>query len=115
MFIGVGIRGHTDDSIMDPNPFKDENKAIERLVHELGGIKWLYSRSSYTKDEFWSICSRPEYEALRIKYNAQHLPSVYEKIQTSEKPRRMPRVDGFWNHVFAKTSVLAMKHKKATA
>jgi FAD/FMN-containing dehydrogenase len=111
MFIDVGVRGYTEDTIRDSAKFKEKNRDLEHVVHELGGMKLLYSMNYYTEDEFWGIYPRFEYETLRMKYNAQYLPSIYDKIKSSEKPRKTPKVEGFWNHVFARTSVLAQKCK----
>lgn len=112
--MGIGIRGYTEDTILDAEKFKEKNRDLERVVRELGGIKWLYSKSYYTEKEFWSIYPRLEYETLRLKYNAHYLASVYDKIKSREEPLKTPRPKGFWNHVFAKTGVLAMKHRAVT-
>ena len=107
--MGIGIRGYTEGTIQNPSAFKEKNREIERIVHRLGGIKWLYSRNYYNENEFWSVYPRAEYDALRVKYNAQYLASVYDKIRVSERPMEAPHPRG-WNRVFARTSVLAMKH-----
>ncbi|MCJ1472524.1 hypothetical protein MMC13_001172 [Lambiella insularis] len=48
---------------------------------ELGGMKWLYAHAYYTEEEFWSMYDRKWYEALRVKWSATTLLSVYEKIK----------------------------------
>lgn len=58
------------------------NRRIEAKLKSLQGMKWLYAQTFYTEDEFWSIYDRKTYEALRKKYNAEGLPSVYEKVRT---------------------------------
>ena len=58
----------------------DRNRALERKVQELRGKKWLYANTYYTEEEFWSIYSRKTYDALREKYHATHLPTVYDKV-----------------------------------
>ncbi|KAI2465993.1 FAD-binding domain-containing protein [Annulohypoxylon bovei var. microspora] len=60
------------------------NRAIEQKVHELGGNKTLYAQAYYTEDEFWQSYNRPAYEAVREKYHAAHLPSVYDKVKVDE-------------------------------
>lgn len=57
------------------------NRNLEDKLRQLGGRKWLYAHTYYTEDEFWSIYDRKWYEALRAKYDATSLPSVYEKVK----------------------------------
>ncbi|TVY15101.1 Delta(24)-sterol reductase, partial [Lachnellula arida] len=57
------------------------NRAFERKVHELGGQKWLYAQAYYTEEEFNDIYNRKEYDALREKYHASYLPTVYDKVK----------------------------------
>jgi len=61
--------------------FVRQNRLLEHKVDELGGRKWLYAHAYYTKDEFWSIYDRKAYDALRAKYGASYLPSVYDKVK----------------------------------
>jgi len=57
------------------------NRAIERKVTELGGIKSLYSDSYYGEEEFWSIYDRETYRALKRRYDPKRtLPDLYEKV-----------------------------------
>ena len=65
-----------------PHNFIQANRDLERKLRELGGMKWLYAHIFYTEDEFWQIYDRKWYDALRAKYNATSLPSVYEKVKT---------------------------------
>ncbi|MCJ1327969.1 hypothetical protein MMC10_004644 [Thelotrema lepadinum] len=58
-----------------------QNRALELKVHQLGGKKWLYAHAYYTEDEFWDNYDRKSYDALRSKYYATHLPSVYDKVK----------------------------------
>jgi hypothetical protein len=51
-YIGIGLRGYTEDTILDATKFKERNRDSERVVQELGGMKWLYSRNYYTENEF---------------------------------------------------------------
>ena len=64
-----------------PDDFVQANRDLERKLQELGGMKWLYAHTYYTEDEFWQMYDRKWYEALRKKYNATSLPSVYEKVK----------------------------------
>jgi FAD/FMN-containing dehydrogenase len=56
------------------------NRAIERRVRELGGIKSLYSDSYFTEDEFWSIYDRRAYVAVKQRYDPEGgLGDLYAK------------------------------------
>ncbi|KAI1393368.1 FAD-binding domain-containing protein [Hypoxylon trugodes] len=74
------------------------NREIEHKVHELGGKKTLYAQAYYTEEEFWQSYNRPAYDAVRTKYHASHLPSVYDKVKVDENAKskvmensRMPK------------------------
>lgn len=58
-----------------------KNRDLERKVQELGGKKWLYAHAYYPEDEFWAHYDRGSYDALRRKYHAEYLPSVYDKVR----------------------------------
>ncbi|KAL2257855.1 hypothetical protein VTK26DRAFT_9079 [Humicola hyalothermophila] len=83
------------------------NRALEREVARVGGRKWLYAHTYYTEDEFWAHYDRRAYDALRDKYGAGYLPSVYDKvkvdveaeeaaIRTSWKARMLAMLWGIW-------------------
>ncbi|KAI3395451.1 hypothetical protein diail_1314 [Diaporthe ilicicola] len=57
-----------------------KNKALEAKVRELDGWKTLYAHTYYTEEDFWSVYERESYDAVRAKYGANYLPSVYEKV-----------------------------------
>ena len=59
------------------------NYELEAKLRELGGMKWLYANTYYSESDFWKIYDRKWYEALRTKYFAASLPSVYEKVHTN--------------------------------
>ena len=44
-------------------------------------MKWLYAHCHYSEIEFWKIYDKRRYDALRVKYHAAHLPSVYDKVR----------------------------------
>jgi Delta24-sterol reductase len=92
MLLDVGVWG---PGPRDHDAFVMKNRAIEQKLSELGGLKCLYARAYYTEDEFWQIYNRPRYQALRVKYDATTLPSVYDKIKVDLTPRRQPQ--GIWS------------------
>jgi Delta24-sterol reductase len=59
----------------------ERNRKLERKVQELRGKKCLYAHTFYPEEEFWSIYDRKTYDALRERYHATHLPTVYEKVK----------------------------------
>ncbi|KAK7408594.1 hypothetical protein QQX98_009242 [Neonectria punicea] len=59
----------------------NHNRALEQKVEECGGKKWLYAQAYYTEDEFWRHYDRTSYDALRSKYSAGYLLSVYDKVK----------------------------------
>lgn len=79
--VGVWGMGSTDRG-----EFISQNRLIEQKVSELSGLKCLYAHAYYTEDEFWGIYDRKAYEALREKYNATTLPTIYDKVKTELSP-----------------------------
>ncbi len=66
------------------HPLKECLKNLETRLHELSGRKWLYTNSQYTPEEFWSIYSKDEYQALRKKYHAENVwLSIESKVLKS--------------------------------
>jgi len=68
--------------------FVAQNRQLEHKVQSLGGKKWLYAHAYYTEDEFWAIYDKPGYDALRGKYHAHHLPTLYDKVRV--RPEDLP-------------------------
>jgi hypothetical protein len=64
--------------------FVAQNRQLEQKVHSLGGKKWLYAHTYYTEAEFWKIYNKQDYDTLRSKYHAQHLPTLYDKVRVRE-------------------------------
>ncbi|CAK7234645.1 hypothetical protein SCUCBS95973_009005 [Sporothrix curviconia] len=70
------------------------NRDLEhRLATEFGGMKWFYAHAYYTEADFWNIYDKPAYDALREKYQAATLPSVYDKLRTKAPASKD---DGGW-------------------
>lgn len=59
----------------------DKNRALEATVNQLDGWKTLYAHAYYTEDEFWEVYDQDSYNAVREKYGATYLPTVYEKVR----------------------------------
>ncbi|PSR82642.1 hypothetical protein BD289DRAFT_371016 [Coniella lustricola] len=65
----------------ESSTFIERNRALEQVLRDLGGRKWLYSQTFYTEREFWDEYDWPWYQSLRKKYCATTLPTVYDKVQ----------------------------------
>ena len=61
--------------------FVEDNRRLEQKVQSLNGRKWLYAHAYYTTVEFWDIYDRRCHDDIRAKYNATHLPNVYDKVK----------------------------------
>ncbi|KNG88053.1 FAD binding domain protein [Aspergillus nomiae NRRL 13137] len=81
----------------DRRRFIDRNRRLEQKVHSLGGKKWLYAHTYYTEDEFWSIYDRKSYDALRGRYHAKNLPSLYEKVRVELESPSASWSEWFWS------------------
>lgn len=77
-YINVGVWGPYPSSETE---FIRANRDLEARMRELGGLKWLYSRVFYTEDEWWQVYDRQKYEYLRRKFNAESLPTVWDKVK----------------------------------
>ncbi|TEY40695.1 hypothetical protein BOTCAL_0427g00080 [Botryotinia calthae] len=78
MLLNFGVWGPGPNN---RDAFVSWNRKFEHKVRELGGQKWLYAHAYYTEKEFDEIYNRKEYDALRAKYYATHLPSIYDKVK----------------------------------
>lgn len=88
MMVNVGVWG--PGSSYRP-VFVEKNRLLEAKVRELGGMKWLYAHAYYTEAEFWSIYDKEGYDKLRVKYYADRLPNVYDKVYTPIEDKRSSR------------------------
>ena len=81
--LNIGVWGWGPENKAD---FVRVNRALEAKVNELGGMKWLYAHTYYSEPEFWdAFGGRAAYEALRAKYRATSLPSVYDKVKVRDE------------------------------
>ena len=78
MMLNIGLWGESTDNY---DTFVALNRRLEQVLRELRGMKWFYAHTYYSKDEFWRQFDRKWYKALRVKYNAMSLPSVYDKVK----------------------------------
>ncbi|PHH90953.1 hypothetical protein CDD83_2160 [Cordyceps sp. RAO-2017] len=92
----------------DHDVFIAKNRALEDKLVQLGGRKWLYAHTYYSEEDFWRVyndhgaigqvkagpganSTRAWYEALRTKYHATTLPTVYEKVRIDVDAAREER------------------------
>lgn len=88
MMLNFGVWGPGPTKRQD---FVDWNRAFEKKVDALGGQKWLYAHTYYTPEEFDEIYNRARYDALREKYHATYLPTVYDKVKVDVKKEQSER------------------------
>ena len=79
LMLDVGVWGEAPSGRREALQF---NRALEQEAGKLGGQKALYAQAFYTESEFWEIYGKERYDALRKKYCADWMPSVYEKMKT---------------------------------
>ncbi|CAG0959307.1 Delta24-sterol reductase [Burkholderiales bacterium] len=78
LYVNVGFWDVVESR--EARPPGEVNRAIERIVEALGGLKSLYSDSYYTEDAFWRIFDRDAYLALRKRYDPDsRLRDLYDK------------------------------------
>ena len=54
---------------------------LEEKTYELDGIKTLISRNHHTRERFWQIFNRANYEAAKARLDPRAVfPSLYEKF-----------------------------------
>ncbi|KAF2621296.1 FAD-binding domain-containing protein [Macroventuria anomochaeta] len=83
-YINVGVWGPYPSSEVE---YIRANRELERKTRELGGLKWLYSRVFYTEDEWCELYDKEKDEALRMKFGATGLPSIWEKVRDRGKKK----------------------------
>ncbi|XWX01930.1 hypothetical protein V2A60_009962 [Cordyceps javanica] len=75
----------------DFEEFVDKNRDLEVKLQALGGRKWLYAHTYYAEQDFWKVYDKPWYTALREKYGATTLPTVYDKVKIDVEANRRKR------------------------
>ena len=96
--LNIGLWGYGPSRLKD---FVEVNRDLEHKLRELGGMKWLYAQTYYTEDEFWAMYDRDWYNALREKYCATSLPSIYEKVKFHVKAERRPGISSLVDSILS--------------
>ncbi|KAK1962685.1 FAD binding domain-containing protein [Colletotrichum sublineola] len=78
--LNVGVWGGGRPASNKIDRFVRQNRDLEARLTELGGRKVLYSHVYHTEKEFWALYDRDWYAALRERYAAASLPTVYDKV-----------------------------------
>lgn len=78
MMLSLGVWGPGPGS---GEEFEQFNRELEHRVGIMGGQKWLYGRTYYSAAEFASNYSVSNLEALRDRYHATHLPTLYDRVK----------------------------------
>ena len=80
--------------------FLEANRAIERKLKELRGMRWNYAQNFQSSADFWKDFDKEWYDALRRKYRATSLPNVYDKVRSKDETKATPsllqRLLGMW-------------------
>jgi Delta24-sterol reductase len=90
--LNVGLWG--EPSRLNPydyDAYVQVEHELEAKLLELGGMKWGYGKHFYPQEQFWQMFDTSWYNALRAKYHATSLPTLYDKITVDvevEKERR---------------------------
>jgi delta24-sterol reductase len=104
-YINIGVWGPYSSNETE---YIRANREIETKMRELGGLKWLYSRVFYTEDEWWQVYDKPRYEALRQKFDAASLPSIWDKAKDrGRKENFEPGVKGMVKRAVKKNNFLS--------
>ncbi|KAG7129128.1 hypothetical protein HYQ44_003815 [Verticillium longisporum] len=82
--LNIGLWGF---GAKEPAAFVAQNRALEDKLHALGGMKWLYAHLYQSQDDFWRTYDAAWYDALRAKYGADTLPTVYDKVKVDVNAR----------------------------
>ncbi|KXJ88836.1 FAD binding domain protein [Microdochium bolleyi] len=72
--------------------FVRQNRDLEAKVHSLGGKKTLYAQNHYTRDEFWGWYNKDKYDRVRVKYYADWMPDVWDKVGHVDQEARRRRI-----------------------
>ncbi|KAK8024577.1 delta24-sterol reductase [Apiospora rasikravindrae] len=91
--LNIGLWGRASQ---DPATFVKQNRDLEQRLRELQGRKVLYSQNYYTEGEFWHLYDGPWYEALRQKYGATTLPSIYDKVSAGASKLYADQTSSQW-------------------
>jgi Delta24-sterol reductase len=87
LLIDFGIYGRVFGSERGGNAFEC-SRILDQWAMENGARKMLYSRHSYSREEFWSIYNQHHYRELREKYLGDVLspPDVFDKVVGANGP-----------------------------
>lgn len=96
--LNIGVWGWGPQNYGD---FVIKNRALEKQLTRLGGRKWLYAHSYYDEEEFWKLYGRSWYEALRNKYFAAKMPTVFDKV-TVDVVRKAEADSDWWSSWLSK-------------
>jgi FAD/FMN-containing dehydrogenase len=76
LFIDCAVYGKLNG---DPNV--DWSQVLEEKTYELGGIKTLISRNHHTRERFWQVFNRENYDAAKARLDPRGVfKSLYEKF-----------------------------------
>jgi FAD/FMN-containing dehydrogenase len=63
----------------------DASHVLEKKTYELGGIKTLISRNHHTREQFWQVYNRENYDAAKLRLDPRGVfPALYDKFHRGE-------------------------------
>ncbi len=81
LFIDCAVYGKPN-----AEPDVDWSERLEHKTYELGGIKTLISSNFHTRQRFWEIFNKPNYDAAKAELDpAQLFAPLYEKFHRPKK------------------------------
>lgn len=84
-YIDFGIYGIPKKDINLSNDFLEINRKLENKVHELNGMKGFETVCYYSEKEFNTYYNVQKYNELKVKYNGNIYPHIYNKIKYYEQ------------------------------
>lgn len=76
LFIDCAVYGKQNQ-----HPTLDYSQLLEKKTFELNGIKTLISRNHYTKEEFWNVYNKTNYEKAKSSLDPNGVfPGLFEKF-----------------------------------
>ncbi len=76
LFIDCAVYGK-----LNSDPAVDWSQVLEEKTYALDGIKTLISRNHHSREQFWQIYNRDNYQSAKAELDPKGIfPSLYEKF-----------------------------------
>ena len=71
--------------------FIRRNRELAELATKYGGFDLLYAQSYVSEDDFWARYNRHSYNEMRLKYKAEIIPDMFQKVQADMQVQTVKR------------------------